>query len=93
MTLLRYATGALLISYLVFGAFALAVAIIDPGDDPLSAVFLVIAAMPWTLPIGWLLDRLAEPPTWLSYALTLAGILANALLLYGLVRLTRHRLG
>ncbi len=80
MTLLRYATGTLLILYLVFGAFAFAVAIIDPGDDPLSAVFLVIAAIPWTLPIGWMLDRPAEPPTRLSCAVTLAGILANVLL-------------
>jgi hypothetical protein len=47
--------------------------------------------LPWTLPIGWLLDPLAQPPLWLSYALTLAGVLINALLLYGLVRLTRRR--
>jgi hypothetical protein len=40
----------LLVLYLMFGAFALTVAVVDPGDDPLSAVFLVIAAMRWPRP-------------------------------------------
>ena len=90
MNLLRYATIGLLALYLAFAAFGLVAAVADLGEGPLSAVYLVIAALPWTLPIDWLLDRIGEPPPWLSYALMLAGILVNALLLYGLVRLTRR---
>jgi membrane protein DedA with SNARE-associated domain len=81
----------LLILYLAFGAFALTVAVVDPGDDPLSAVFLVIAAMPWTSAAGWLLDRLGEPPLWLPYLLLSAAVVLNALLLYVLGRLLRRR--
>ena len=80
----------LLILYLAFGVFALTVAITDPADDPLSAVFLVLAAMPWTPAAGWLLDRLSEPPLWLSYLLLSAAVLVNALLLFGLGRLLRR---
>jgi hypothetical protein len=90
MNLLKHTATALLILYLGFAAFAFVAAAADLGGGPLSAVYLVIAALPWTLPIGWLLDRLGEPPLWLTYTLMLAGILVNALLLYGLVRLSRR---
>ncbi len=76
--------------YLAFGLFAVAVVIIDPSDDPLSAVFLAIAAMPWTLALGWLVDRTGELPVWLNLVLLSAGVLANAALLYGLMRLLRR---
>jgi hypothetical protein len=91
MNLPRRVAAGLLGLYLASAAFAFVAALANLGDGPLSAVFLVIAAFPWTLPMGWLLDRLAEPPPWRSYALTLAGVLVNALLLYGLLRLTRRR--
>ena len=91
MTQQRQVTTGLLILYLAFAAFAFAGALADLGDGPLSAVLLLIASFSWTLPIGWLLDRVAEPPLWLSYALALAGVLVNALLLFGLVRLTLHQ--
>jgi membrane protein DedA with SNARE-associated domain len=73
--------------YLAFGVFAVAVVIIDPSDDPLSAVFLAIAAMPWTLALSWLLDRVGELPVWLNLVLMSIGILVNAAMLYGLGRL------
>jgi membrane protein DedA with SNARE-associated domain len=73
--------------YLAFGVFAVAVVIIDPSDDPLSAVFLAIAAMPWTLALGWLVDRVGELPVWLNLVLMSIGILVNAAMLYGLGRL------
>lgn len=80
--------------YLAFGLFAVAVVIIDPSDDPLSAVFLVIAAMPWTLALGWLAESTGELPVWLNLTLLSIGILANAALLYGLMRLLhRGRMG
>jgi hypothetical protein len=73
--------------YLAFGVFAVAVVIIDPSDDPLSAVFLAIAAMPWTLALSWLIDRVGELPGWLNLVLMSIGILVNAALIYGLGRL------
>ena len=73
--------------YLAFGVFAVAVVIIDPTDDPLSAVFLAIAAMPWTLALGWLVDQVGELPVWLNLVLMSIGLLVNAAMLYGLGRL------
>jgi hypothetical protein len=72
--------------YLAFGLFALAVAVLDPSDDPLSTVFLVIAALPWTSALGWLLDRFAAPPPWLGLVLRSLGVAINAFLLYLLGR-------
>jgi MFS superfamily sulfate permease-like transporter len=77
--------------YLAFALLALAAALLARSDDGLSAVFLVIAALPWTPVASWLVDQLAQPPQWLAYALMLAGILLNALVLYGLSRLVRCR--
>jgi hypothetical protein len=90
MNLMRYSATGPLAVYLGFTVFAFVAAIADLGGGPLSATFLLVAAFPWTVPIVWVLDRLGEPPLWLSYALMLAGILVNALLLYSLVRLTRR---
>ena len=73
--------------YLAFGVFAVAVVIIDPSDDPLSAVFLAVAAMPWTLALGWLVDQVGELPVWLNLVLMSIGLLVNAAMLYGLGRL------
>jgi hypothetical protein len=76
--------------YLAFGLFAVAVVIIDPSDDPLSAVFLVIAAMPWTLALSWLAERVGELPVWLNLTLLSIGVLVNAAVFYGLSRLLRR---
>jgi len=75
--------------YLAFGVFAVAVVIIDPSDAPLSAVFLAIAALPWTLALSWVVDRVGELPVWLNLSLMSAGILVNALILYGAGRMLR----
>jgi hypothetical protein len=81
--------------YLAFGVFAVAVVIIDPSDDPLSAVFLVMAAVPWTFALSALADRVGELPVWFNLMLLGAGILVNAGLLYalglGLRRLLERR--
>jgi hypothetical protein len=71
--------------------FALAVAVLDTGNDPLSAVFLVSAAMPWTPVVGWLPDQFGGLPPWLSSVLLSAAVLVNALLPYGVGRLLRRR--
>jgi membrane protein DedA with SNARE-associated domain len=72
--------------YLAFGLFALVVAVVDPSDDPLAAVFLVMAAMPWTLLVGWIEDRIGEAPVWVNLVLLSLAVLLNAALLYGLGR-------
>jgi uncharacterized membrane protein YgdD (TMEM256/DUF423 family) len=81
--------------YLAFGIFAVAVVIIDPSDDPLSAVFLVMAAVPWTFALSALVDRVGEPPVWFNLVFLATGILINAGLLYalglGLRRLLERR--
>lgn len=76
----------LLMLYLAFAVFALVVAIWDPSNDPLAAVFLVIAAMPWTLAASWLMDQVASQPPWLGYVLLSLGVVLNALLLLTLSR-------
>jgi hypothetical protein len=81
--------------YLAFGVFAVAVVIIDPSDDPLSAVFLAIAAVPWTFVLSALFDRVGELPAWFNLVFLGAGILVNAGFLYafglGLRRLLGRR--
>lgn len=72
--------------YAAFSLFAMAVALWDPADDPLSAVFLVIAALPWTIPMGALLDWIGEPAVWVSFLVTATGIALNLLLLIGIGR-------
>lgn len=83
----------LLALYLAFGVFAVAVIFIDPSDDPLSAVFLVIAAMPWTLILGAVTDGFGEPPAWASLTLLSLGVLVNAALIYGLGQLIVRYIG
>lgn len=80
MILLRILIGL----YLAFGVFAVAVVIIDPSDDPLSAVFLALAAVPWTFVLSALVDRFGELPVWFNLLFLGAGILVNATLLYAL---------
>ena len=81
--------------YLAFGVFAVAVVIIDPSDDPLSAVFLAMAAVPWTFLLSALVDQAGELPVWFNLLFLAAGILVNAAVLYalgrGLRRLVGHR--
>lgn len=60
-----------------------------PQRRPLSAVFLAIAALPWTLALSWVVDRVGELPVWLNLSLMSAGILVNALILYGAGRMLR----
>jgi membrane protein DedA with SNARE-associated domain len=52
-------------------------------------VFLAIAALPWTLALSWVVDRVGELPVWLNLSLMSAGILVNALILYGAGRMLR----
>ena len=77
--------------YLAFGVFAVAVVIIDPSDDPLSAVFLAMAAMPWTLALSRLVERVGELPVWLNLTLLCVGVLINAAVLYGVASLFHRR--
>ena len=40
--------------YLLTSADAPALALTDPSNDPLAAVYLVLVAMPWILTLEWL---------------------------------------
>jgi hypothetical protein len=85
---LTLALRILLGVYIAFGLFAVAVIFIDPSDDPLAAVFLIIAAFPWT----WLLsDRLGERPFWFNLVFLSAGVVVNAVFLFRLGNLSRRR--
>jgi uncharacterized protein involved in response to NO len=70
--------------------FAVAVVLIDANDDPLSAVFLVLAAVPWTFLLSALADWIGEPPVWFNLLFLSAGILLNAALLLLLGRWLRR---
>lgn len=77
--------------YLAASAFALAVALWDPGSDSLSAIYLVLVAIPWTFVLGWITDALKLDSYWFNMGFLAAGILVNAFLLFGLGRLIQRR--
>jgi membrane protein DedA with SNARE-associated domain len=79
--------------YLAFGVFAVVVIFIDPSDDPLSAIYLVIAAMPWTVVLDAVTDRIGELPTWANLTLLSLGVLFNAAIIYALGRLIGYFVG
>jgi len=87
---LTLALRVLLGLYIAFGVFAVAVIFIDPSDDPLAAVFLIIAAFPWTWLLSWLSDRLGELPFWFNLGFLCTGVTANASLLFWLGTLSRR---
>lgn len=66
--------------YLVLALASMAV--IPFADDPLGAIFLVLLAMPWTIPIGALLDSLALDSAPISTALLGLGVALNAWILW-----------
>ena len=72
--------------YLAAGAFALAAALWDPAGDSLSAIYLVLIAVPWTWVLGWLTDGLELDSYRFNMGFLAAGILVNAYLLYRLGR-------
>jgi hypothetical protein len=67
--LLRHGPTGLLSPYLAFAVFACTAAVADPADGAPSAVFLIIAAIPWALRTGWRLDRVTESPPCPSHPL------------------------
>jgi hypothetical protein len=81
----------LIFVYLILGAFALAVALWDPASDPLAAIYLVLVAVPWTLVLSWIMDDLRVDSHWFNMVFLSAGILINALLLFGLGRFLQRR--
>ena len=83
----------LLALYLAFGVFAVVVIFIDPSDDPLSAIYLVIAAMPWTVVLDAVTDRIGELPNWANLTLLSLGVLFNAAIIYAVGRLIGDFLG
>lgn len=74
-------------------AFALAVALWDPAGDSLSAIYLVVVAIPWTFVLNWIMDGLSIDSYWFNMVFLGAGILINAFLLFRLGRLMQRRKG
>lgn len=79
--------------YSAVGAFALALALWDPSRDSLSAIYLVAVAIPWTFVVSWIIDLSGMDSYWFNMVFLGAGVLVNALLLYGLGRLVQRRKG
>ena len=79
--------------YVAVGAFALAVALWDPASDSLSAIYLVVVAIPWTFVLSWITDGSGIDSYWFNMAFLSTGVLVNALLLVGLGRLLQRRKG
>ena len=76
--------------YLAVSAFALAVALWNPSGDSLSALYLVLVAIPWTFVLGWITDALELDSYWFNMSFLASGILVNAFLLYSLGRLIKR---
>jgi hypothetical protein len=76
--------------YLAAGGFALAVALWDPAGDSLSAIYLVLVAVPWTFVLGWITDSLELDSYWFNMSFLATGILVNVFLLFGLGRLIQR---
>ncbi|MXU64581.1 hypothetical protein [Oceanomicrobium pacificus] len=74
------------IAYLVISAVAVALIFIDPGDDPLSAIFAVTVAMPWTI----LLSDVLGDNVIVNTAAIGGCILLNALILFGVCNFFRR---
>ena len=52
------------------------------ADDPLGAIYLIVFALPWSMVVTFVLDRIGTNIVVLNYALMLAGIALNVLLVY-----------
>lgn len=74
-------------TYLALGGLSLAIAILNPGHDPLGAIFLVLLAMPWTLILTSLNAAMGWESVWFNYGFLSVGIGVNAAILYGIGRL------
>ena len=70
--------------YLALGGLSLAIAILDPSNDPLAAIFLILLAMPWTLILTSLNDALGWESVTFNYGFLSVGIGINAAILYGI---------
>jgi hypothetical protein len=79
--------------YLAAGAFALGLALWDPAGDSLSAIYLVLVAIPWTFVLSWIVDGLGLDSYWFNMVFLGSGILFNAYLLFRLGRFLQHPKG
>ncbi len=78
--------------YLAFGGLSLAITVLNPGNDPLGAIFLVLLSMPWTLVLTSLNNALGWESVAFNYGFLSVGLGINAAILYGLgVLITKGR--
>lgn len=76
---------------LYLGASIIAIALLLFGGDPLSGIFLVVFALPWSLGVSRLTGLLGLDSATLNLALLAIGVGINAAALYLLSRWMRHR--
>lgn len=62
----------------------------DPAGDSLSAIYLVLVAIPWTFVLTWITDGLGLDSYGFNMGFLAAGILVNVFLLYRLGRLIQR---
>lgn len=67
---------------LALASFVLAIT----ADEPLGAIFLIVFALPWSMVVTFVLDWIGVNIVVLNYALMLAGIALNVVLIYMLGR-------
>lgn len=65
----------------------------DPPSSSLSAIYLVVVAIPWTFVLSWITDGLGIDSYGFNIAFLGMGVVVNTLLLFGLGRLVQHRTG
>jgi len=73
--------------YLLMAVGALALALMDPANDPLSGLFLVLLSLPWILALDWINETVGLDASWLNIILASLGVILNAVLLYLMGRL------
>ena len=77
--------------YLLIGLAALIIALSAAADESLAAIFLVLVAMPWTVALTWLTEKLAIDTVVFNYTVLSVGILVNAGILYWVLSWTTGR--
>lgn len=76
---------------LYLGASIVSIALLLFGGDPLSGIFLVVFALPWSLGVSRLTGLLGFDSATLNLALLAIGVGINAAALYLLSRWLRRR--
>jgi hypothetical protein len=86
----RFAAAATTI-YLVLAVAAWSLPFLAKDDDSLAAIFLILAAFPWVIALGFVTDNLGIDSIVFNFAFCFAAILLNAALIYVTLRFLTKR--